>query len=59
MLARSNVVGNSESESCTASEASLSNSPTSFEESYTDQTSDNTPEQSGQDTDTATIVLES
>ena len=59
MLACSNVVGNSESESGTASKASLSNSPTSFEESYTDQTRDNTPEQSGQDTDTATIVLES
>ena len=45
VLARSFEVGNSESESGTTSEASLSNSPTSFEELYTDQTRDNTPEQ--------------
>ena len=43
---RSFVVGNSESESGAASETSLSNSPTSFGESYTDQTGDNTSEQS-------------
>ena len=55
VLARSFVVVNSESESGTASEASLSYSPISFEESYTDQTRGNTPEQSGYNTDTATI----
>ena len=52
VLAHSFVVGNSESESGAASEASLSNSHTSFKELYTDQTKDNTPGQSGQDTDT-------
>ena len=46
VLARSFVVGNSESENVAASEASPSNSPTSFEESYTDQTGDKTSEQS-------------
>ena len=45
----------SDCESCAASEASLSNSSSSFEGSDTDQSGDNSSELSQEDVDTATI----
>ena len=45
----------SDCESCAASEASLSNSSSSFEWSDTDQTGDNSSELSQEDVDAATI----